>query len=65
MRALTRSPRSEEARALRTAGVEPITVQPGDFQTSPMTRATYRGARFEGAWDADDLVEATGLDETL
>ena len=44
---------------LREAGVEPITVQPGDFQATPLTRALYRGARFEGAWDADDLVEAT------
>lgn len=44
---------------LRAGGVEPITVQPGDFQTSPLTRALYRGARFEGAWDADDIVEAT------
>lgn len=44
---------------LRTAGFEPITVQPGDFGASPLTRVLYRGARFEGAWDADDLVEAT------
>jgi hypothetical protein len=44
---------------LRTAGLEPITVQPGDFQTSPLTRVLYRGARFERAWDADDLIEAT------
>jgi hypothetical protein len=44
---------------LRSSGVEPITVQPGDFQASPLTRVLYRGARFEGAWDADDLVEAT------
>lgn len=44
---------------LRTAGVEPITVQPGDFTGSPLSRAMYRGARFEGAWDADDLADAT------
>ena len=44
---------------LRAEGVEPITVQPGDFSGSPMTRATYRGARFEGAWDASDLIDAT------
>lgn len=52
-------PRPNLWERLRAAGVEPITVQPGDFQMSPLTRALYRGARFEGAWDADDLVEAT------
>lgn len=52
-------PRPNLWERLRGSGVEPITVQPGDFQTSPLTRALYRGARFEGAWDADDLVEAT------
>lgn len=44
---------------LRSVGVEPITVQPGDFQSSPLTRVLYRGARFEGAWDAEDLGRAT------
>lgn len=44
---------------LRNAGVEPITVQPGDFSGSPLTRVLYRGARFEPAWDVDDLADAT------
>ena len=44
---------------LRRAGVEPITVQPGDFAASPLSRVLYRGARFEGAWDINDLVDAT------
>lgn len=44
---------------LRGAGIEPITVQPGDFTGSPLSRATYRGTRFEGAWDVPDLVDAT------
>lgn len=44
---------------LRAAGIEPITVQPGDFTGSPMTRSTYRGARFEGAWSVSELVDAT------
>ena len=44
---------------LRTAGVEPITVQPADFSGSPLTRTLYRGARFEGAWDVEDLITAT------
>ncbi len=44
---------------LRSAGVEPITVQPGEFEGSPLSQVLYRGARFEPAWDVDDLVEAT------
>ena len=44
---------------LRSAGVEPITVQPGGFQGSPLSRVLYRGARFEPAWDWPDLIEAT------
>jgi hypothetical protein len=52
-------PRPNLWERLRAGGIEPITVQPGDFQTSPLTRSLYRGARFEGAWDAEDLIEAT------
>lgn len=52
-------PRPNLWERLRNAGVEPITVQPGDFAASPLTRTVYRGARFEGAWDPDDLAEAT------
>lgn len=44
---------------LRMAGVEPITVQPGDFSDSPLSRVLYRGARFEGVWGTEDLVAAT------
>jgi len=44
---------------LRRGGVEPITVQPATFAGSPLSRLLYRGARFEGAWDDEDLVEAT------
>lgn len=52
-------PRPNLWERLRENGGEPITVQPGDFRTSPLTRAMYRGARFEGAWDTTDLVDAT------
>jgi hypothetical protein len=52
-------PRPNLWERLRAADIEPITVQPGDFQTSPLTRAMYRGARFEGAWDPSDLADAT------
>ncbi len=44
---------------LRAVGMEPITVQPGEFQHSPLSRVLYRGARFEPAWDVTDLVDAT------
>ena len=44
---------------LRRAGIEPITVQPGPFSGSPLSRLLYRGARFEPVWDEHDLVDAT------
>ncbi len=44
---------------LRTAGIEPITVQPGDFSGTSLSRVLYRGARFEGIWDYPDLIDAT------
>lgn len=44
---------------LRSSGVEPITVQPGDFSGSPLTRVLYRGARFEGIYDTEELALAT------
>jgi hypothetical protein len=44
---------------LRSAKVEPITVQPGDFAASPLSRVLYRGARFEGIWDIEELATAT------
>ena len=52
-------PRPNLWERLRASGVEPITVQPGDFSGSPVSRVLYRGARFEGVWDVDDLVTAT------
>ncbi|HEY5889301.1 MAG TPA: alkaline phosphatase family protein, partial [Acidimicrobiia bacterium] len=44
---------------IRASGIEPITVQPGDFENSPLTRMLYRGARFEGIWGIEDLINAT------
>jgi hypothetical protein len=44
---------------LRSAGREPVTVQPGGFLGSPLSRMLYRGCRFEPVWDTVDLVEAT------
>ena len=36
-----------------------MTVQPGNFLGSPLSRMLYRGCRFEPVWDTVDLVEAT------
>ncbi|MEX2250681.1 MAG: alkaline phosphatase family protein [Acidimicrobiia bacterium] len=44
---------------LRASGVEPITVQPGSFEGSPLSRLLYRGARFEATRNSSDLVDAT------
>lgn len=44
---------------LSATGVEPITVQPGNFEGTPLSRALYRGCRFEGTWSEDELVRAT------
>ena len=52
-------PRPNLWERLRAAGIEPITVQPVSFTGSPLSRLLYRGARFEGAWDESDLVDAT------
>ncbi len=41
------------------AGVEAVCVQPEGFADSPLSRLLYRGARFEGTRDTDDLVTAT------
>ena len=46
------------AERLGANGVEVITVQPGDFATSPTSQLLYRGARFEPAWSVDELVDA-------
>ncbi|MFQ5966854.1 MAG: alkaline phosphatase family protein, partial [Acidimicrobiia bacterium] len=44
---------------LSAGGVEPITVQPGHFADSPLSRMLYRGCRLEPAWSAQDLIDAT------
>lgn len=44
---------------LGASGVEPVTVQPGPFADTPTTKMLYRGCRFEGAWNSNEVVEAT------
>lgn len=43
---------------LRAAGAEPITLQPWNFDGSPMTRMLYRGARFEPWRSEDEAADA-------
>ena len=38
---------------LASHGIEPVTLQPWNFDDSPMSRMLYRGCRFE-AWDDED-----------
>lgn len=42
---------------LRAAGCEPITVQPVTFERSPLSRALYRGCRFEPISSIADWVQ--------
>jgi hypothetical protein len=44
---------------LTVRGVEAITVQPGQFASSPLTQALYRGARFEPVYTDSERIEAT------
>lgn len=44
---------------LAAAGAEPVTVQPGAFEGTPLSRALYRGARFEPVWSPTEWVDAT------
>jgi hypothetical protein len=52
-------PRPNLWERLRDHGVEAITVQPGHFESSPLTRALYRGARFEPVYTDDERIDAT------
>ena len=44
---------------LSAAGVEPITVQPGNFVNTPLTRALYRGCRVEPVFTTEEMIDAT------
>ncbi len=43
---------------LTAAGAEPITIQPAGFRGTALTRALYRGCRFEGIETVDEWVDA-------
>lgn len=44
---------------LAAAGVEPITVQPGNYAGSPLSQVLFRGCRFEPAYTIDEMILAT------
>ena len=54
----TFTPRPNLWERLSEAGREPITIQPGHFGGSPLSRAIYRGARFESVWSTDEIEDA-------
>ena len=41
------------------AGIDPITIQPASFTNTPLSRALYRGCRFEGVVNIGEFVRAT------
>lgn len=43
---------------LRQSGVEPVTVQPAEFEGSPLSRLLYRGCRFERASNLEEMITA-------
>jgi len=44
---------------LTAAGVEPITVQPGNYADTPLSQVLFRGCRFEPAYTIDEMILAT------
>ena len=44
---------------LKKAGIEPITVQPGPFERSPLSKMLYRGCRIEPVWNEAETIAAT------
>lgn len=44
---------------LNDAGVEPITVQPGNYAGTHLSNVLFRGCRFEPAYTIDEMVLAT------
>ncbi|MDJ0925946.1 MAG: alkaline phosphatase family protein [Acidimicrobiia bacterium] len=47
------------AERLGAAGVETITIQPGNFLQTNLTKVLFRGNRFEGIWTLQEWVDAT------
>lgn len=58
-------PRPNLWERLRQRGIEPITVQPADFERSPLTAMLYRGCRFESAGSVEEAVAAVAAVATV
>ena len=44
---------------LKAGGREPIVIQPGHFDRTPLTRTLYRGAQFQPYWSETEAVSLT------
>lgn len=44
---------------LAAVGKEAVTVQPGNFEGTPLSRVLYRGHRFEAVFTEQQIIEAT------
>ena len=44
---------------LAGAGIEPVTVQPGNFGSSALTRVLYQNTRFEGYYSVQEAISVT------
>lgn len=52
-------PRPNLWERLAVRGIESITIQPGHFDRTPLTRALYRGAQFRPYWSEVEAVDLT------
>jgi len=52
-------PRPNTWERLVDAGLEPVTVQPAQFEGTPLSRVLYRSCRYEGVETYDEWLEAT------
>ncbi len=43
---------------LKAGGVEPITIQPGHFEGTPLSKVLYRGCRYEPVYSVVELIDA-------
>jgi hypothetical protein len=52
-------PRPNLWERLKAHDCEPIAIQPGHFDRTPLTRTLYRGASFQPYWSEQEAVEST------
>lgn len=44
---------------LSSSGIESVVIEPGAYHRSPLSQVLFRGARFEGYWNHEEIIEAT------